>query len=78
MGNIKSFPREDRWVCTIKEADKKPDLVTPGTKVDMDSLLTHFKLMPRDPNAKHDAYIDCVKTAQLYMKLMGVKPDLKA
>ena len=50
-------------------ADERTDLVPPATKKDLDSLLVHFGLEPREPGAKHDAYIDCQKTAQLYMKL---------
>ena len=63
------FPYDDRWVCTLELAEKRTDLVPPHLKKDLDTLLKHFELERRPEGAKHDAYIDCQKTAQLYMKL---------
>ena len=40
-------------------AKKRRDLVPFGVKLDLDSLLEHFKLEVIDPKAAHDAYIDC-------------------
>ena len=39
-------------------------------------MLKHFGLEPRDPKKPHNAYTDCEKTAELYMKLM--QPKIKA
>ena len=69
MGNLESLPPADRWVCTCELAMERTDLVPEDTPKGLDSLLKHFGLEPRDPAAPHDAYIDCTKTAQLYMKL---------
>lgn len=69
VSNIDGFPTVDRWVCTIELAKKRTDLVPPTTPKGLDSLLSHFGLEPRDTDTNHDAHIDCVKTAQLYMKL---------
>ena len=35
----------------------------------LDPLLEYFGLERRIPGAIHDAYVDCVKAAELYMKL---------
>ena len=64
-----SWLQENRWECTIKLADSRTDLVPREIDKDLNSLLKHFNLEYRDPKANHDAYIDCQKTAQLYMKL---------
>ena len=63
------MPSDERWVCTYELARQRTDLVPRPTPKGLDSLLGHFGLEQRDPEAKHDAYIDCIKTAQLYMKL---------
>ena len=70
VGNLEGMPSDDRWVCTIKLADKRTDLVPHYVNKGLDSLLSHFKFERRDPNRVHDAFIDCIKTAQLYEKLM--------
>ena len=74
LGVKNTLPTENRWICTIELAKKRTDLVPASVKKKLDSLLTRFGLEARDPKAKHDAYIDCIKTAELYMKL-NVKKD---
>ena len=53
----------------MKLAEERTDLVPPIVSKSLDELLKHFELEPRDQKVAHDAYIDCSKTAQVYMKL---------
>ena len=58
-------------------AKARTDLVPASVSKNLDSLLEHFGLEARALGAKHDAYIDCVKTAELYMKLSEEKDAKK-
>ena len=69
LGLKNALPQNGRWVCTIKLADQRTDLVPKDESKGLDSLLEHFGLDPRDPDEAHDAHIDCQKAAQIYMKL---------
>ena len=69
LGLPKILPHNGRWVCTIELAKQRTDLVHKDVSKNLDSLLKHFKLEPRDPEKAHDAYIDCKKASQIYMKL---------
>ena len=42
----------------MKMAFNRTDLVPAKIKKSLDSLLKHFELEERDPNEKHDAYLD--------------------
>ncbi len=52
-------------------ADNDPDLIRQNVGHGLDALIEHFELEPRNEEAGHDAYEDCVRTAQVYMKLKG-------
>ena len=44
LGNPFGLPRDNRWVCTIKMADARTDLVPKNVSRGLDSLLEHFGL----------------------------------
>ena len=69
VGSITSFPTKDRWICTIEQAKEKTELVPRKVSKGLDSLLQHFGLEKRNPKEYHHAYVDCVKVAEIYMKL---------
>ena len=69
VGDLKNMPRDTRWVCTIKLADSRYDLVPSRINRGLDSLLEYLKLERREPGKAHEAMDDCIKTAHLYMKL---------
>ena len=68
-GNPKGLPTNTRWQCTMNLADELPDVYTGKVKKGLDDLYEYFGLVARGPDAKHDAYDDCIRTGELYMKL---------
>ena len=77
FGMLDSLPNEKRWTCTMMLAGQNEDIAKAGTPKDLDSLLEYFYIDSRDEGAKHDAVVDCQKTAELYMKLKAA-PKKKA
>ena len=58
-------------------ADELPDVYKGKVKKGLDDLLEYFGLEARGPDAKHDAYDDCIRTGEVYIKLKETLKSLK-